>query len=100
MKSSRVSELVAYGDAAIGDDKGDEDGGHDEVATDLGERGYQETEQRLGILQEVEQPFDQLLHLAEGVQAELDCLRNKDRDLFVYVVRQKSTVERKQTLSL
>jgi len=77
MKSSRVSELVADSDAAVGDDEGDEDGGHDEVAADLSQRGHQEAEERLGILQEVEQSFDQLLHLAEGVQAELDGLEPK-----------------------
>ena len=71
MKRGRVSELVADSNASVGDDEGNKDGGDDEVAADLTQRRQQEAEQRLGVLQEVEQAFNQFTQLAERVQAEL-----------------------------
>ena len=70
-----MGKLVTDSNAAVGDNEGDENGGHDEVATDVGQRSHEEADQWLGILQEVEHTLDQLTHLAGGVQAELDGLK-------------------------
>jgi len=77
MEGGRVSQLITDGNAAVDDDEGDENGGHDEVAANVDQWGQEEEEERLWVFQQVKGAFDDFPSLSVGVEAKFDRLKRK-----------------------